>query len=79
MFSLSILEPKKSAAPVMKENNRAMEVDTVIIRNMVVVMDTALLVGMDILMEVIFLFSFVIEKSSMHIMCNKTNFHDFPN
>merc|ERR1712109_232314 len=28
-----------------------MEVDTVIIRNMVVVMDTALLVDMDILME----------------------------
>merc|ERR1711973_364570 len=28
-------QPKKSAAPVMKENNRAMEVDTVIIRNMV--------------------------------------------
>merc|ERR1711972_705983 len=44
-------QPKKSAAPVMKENNRAMEVDTVIIRNMVVVMDTALLVDTDILME----------------------------
>merc|ERR1711973_511706 len=42
---------KKSAAPVMKENNRAMEVDTVIIRNMVVVMDMALLVDTDILME----------------------------
>merc|ERR1712038_1131841 len=44
-------QPKKSAAPVMKENNKAMEVDTVIIRNMVVVMDTALLVDTDILME----------------------------
>merc|ERR1711973_816915 len=43
-------QPKKSAAPVMKENNRAMEVDMVIIRNMVV-MDTALLVDTDILME----------------------------
>merc|ERR1711973_715903 len=43
-------QPKKSAAPVMKENNRAMEVDTVIIRNMVV-MDTALLVDTDIPME----------------------------
>merc|ERR1712079_908429 len=31
-------QPKKSAAPVMKENNRATEVDMVIIRNMVVVM-----------------------------------------
>ena len=53
VFLISILEPKKSAALVMKENNRAMEVDTVIIRNMVVVMDTALLVDTDILMEVI--------------------------
>merc|ERR1712154_596913 len=44
-------QPKKSAAPVMKESNKAMEVDTVIIRNMVVVMDTALLVDTDILME----------------------------
>merc|ERR1712180_229083 len=44
-------QPKKSAAPLMKENNRAMEVDTVITRNMVVVMDTALLVDTDILME----------------------------
>merc|ERR1711962_1666920 len=44
-------QPKKSAAPVMKENNRAMEVDTVIIRNMVVVMDTALMVDTDILTE----------------------------
>merc|ERR1712180_500546 len=44
-------QPKKSAAPLMKENNRAMEVDTVITRNMVVVMDTALMVGTDILME----------------------------
>merc|ERR1712173_461667 len=44
-------QPKKSAAPVMKESNRAMEVDTVIIRNMVVVMDTVLLVDTDILME----------------------------
>merc|ERR1711973_309868 len=35
----------------MKESNKAMEVDTVIIRNMVVVMDTALLVDTDILME----------------------------
>merc|ERR1719221_1527750 len=43
-------QPKKSAAPVMKEN-RAMEVDSVIVRNMVVVMDTALLVDTDILME----------------------------
>merc|ERR1711962_1374611 len=43
-------QPKKSAAPVVKENNRAMEVDTVIIRNMVV-MDTALMVDTDILME----------------------------
>merc|ERR1711973_807983 len=43
-------QPKKSAAPVMKENNRATEVDMVIIRNMVV-MDTALLVDTDILME----------------------------
>merc|ERR1711962_952373 len=34
----------------MKENNKAMEVDTVIIRNMVV-MDMALLVDTDILME----------------------------
>merc|ERR550532_3418114 len=42
--------PKKSAALVMKEN-KAMEVDTVIIRNMVVVMDTALMVDTDILME----------------------------
>merc|ERR1711973_352398 len=42
---------KKSAAPVMKESNKAMEVDTVIIRNTVVVMDTALLVDTDILME----------------------------
>merc|ERR1712025_109862 len=39
------------AAPVMKESNKAMEVDTVIIQNMVVVMDTALLVDTDILME----------------------------
>merc|ERR1712025_577066 len=39
------------AAPVMKESNKAMEVDTVIIRNMVVVTDTALLVDTDILME----------------------------
>merc|ERR1719447_2450244 len=31
-------QPKKSAAPVMKESNKAMEVDTVIIRNMVEVM-----------------------------------------
>ena len=59
VFFISTLEPKKSAAPVMKENNRAMEVDTVIIQNMVVVMDTALLVDTDILMEVILLFSFV--------------------
>merc|ERR1712113_1332843 len=44
-------QPKKSAAPVMKESNKAMEVDTVIVRNMVVVMDTALLVDTDILME----------------------------
>merc|ERR1711972_643051 len=44
-------QPKKSAAPVMKESNKAMEVDTVIIRNMVVVMHTALLVDTDILME----------------------------
>merc|ERR1719228_1340486 len=44
-------QPKKSAAPVVKESNRAMEVDTVIIQNMVVVMDTALLVDTDILME----------------------------
>merc|ERR1711972_1143792 len=44
-------QPKKSAAPVMKESNKAMEVDTVIIRNMVVVMDTAPLVDTDILME----------------------------
>merc|ERR1711953_266791 len=35
----------------MKESNKAMEVDTVIIRNMVVGMDTALLVDTDILME----------------------------
>merc|ERR1712156_1360087 len=44
-------QPKKSAAPVMKENNRATEVDTVIVRNMVVVMDTALMVDTDTLME----------------------------
>merc|ERR1712200_84469 len=44
-------QPKKSAAPVMKENNKALEEDTVIIRNMVVGMDTALLVDTDILME----------------------------
>merc|ERR1712126_798564 len=42
---------QEEAAPVMKESNKAMEVDTVIIRNMVVVMDTALLVDTDILME----------------------------
>merc|ERR1712243_276623 len=39
-------QPKKRAAPVMKENNRVLEVDMATIRNMVVVMDT------DILMEV---------------------------
>merc|ERR1719474_807865 len=44
-------QPKKSAAPVMKENNRATEVDTVTTRNMVVGMDTAPLVDTDILME----------------------------
>merc|ERR1712105_548976 len=43
-------QPKKSAAPVMKENNTAMEVDTATVRNMVV-MDTALMVDTDILME----------------------------
>ena len=58
VFFISTLELKKSAAPVMKESSKAMEVDTVIIRNMVV-MDTVLLVDTDILMEVILLFSFV--------------------
>merc|ERR1712243_115414 len=45
-------QPKKSAAPVMKENNRVLEVDMATIRNMVAVMDTALMVDTDILMEV---------------------------
>merc|ERR1711973_819884 len=38
-------QPKKSAAPVMKESNKAMEVDTVIIRNMVEAMATEVCVN----------------------------------